>query len=248
MILAQREMLAEREAALTEAQSEAKVRALEIERLKLQLAKARREHFRPVVGARQASRRAARTGDRGPGRDAGRGRDQGRDRGARDRQGAAAASAARTAQASGQSAGRARRRACAVRLRQVRRRPAAQARRGGVEDARMRAAALEDHRAGAREVRLPGLRGRHRAAGAVASDPARLRRPEPARHDPGRQVRRPSAAEPAERRLRPRGRRNRGLDARRLGRRMRRRPRTHPRRASPRTCSPPSACMSTTRP
>jgi transposase len=45
MILAQRELLAEREAALTEAQSDAKVRALEIERLKLQLAKARREHF-----------------------------------------------------------------------------------------------------------------------------------------------------------------------------------------------------------
>jgi transposase len=45
MILAQRETLAEREAALTEAQNEAKVRALEIERLKLQLAKARRERF-----------------------------------------------------------------------------------------------------------------------------------------------------------------------------------------------------------
>ena len=59
----------------------------------------------------------------------------------------------------------------------------------------MRAATLEDHRAGTREVRLPGLRGRHRAACAVTSDPARLRRPEPARHDPGRQVRRPSAAD-----------------------------------------------------
>jgi len=45
MILAQREMLAEREAALSAAQSEAKVRALEIERLKLQLAKARRETY-----------------------------------------------------------------------------------------------------------------------------------------------------------------------------------------------------------
>ncbi|HYA80755.1 MAG TPA: IS66 family transposase zinc-finger binding domain-containing protein, partial [Methylocystis sp.] len=45
MILAQREALAEREAALREAQNDAKVRALEIERLKLQLAKARREHF-----------------------------------------------------------------------------------------------------------------------------------------------------------------------------------------------------------
>ncbi len=44
-ILAQREMLAEREAALSEAQKEAKIRALEIERLKLQLAKARRERF-----------------------------------------------------------------------------------------------------------------------------------------------------------------------------------------------------------
>ena len=44
MILAQRAMLAEREAALIKAQNEAKVCALEIERLKLQLAKARREH------------------------------------------------------------------------------------------------------------------------------------------------------------------------------------------------------------
>jgi transposase len=45
IILAQREMLAESKAALTEAQNDAKVRALEIERLKLQLAKARRETY-----------------------------------------------------------------------------------------------------------------------------------------------------------------------------------------------------------
>jgi len=45
LILAQREMLAQREAALSEAESQAKVRALEIERLKLQLAKARHERF-----------------------------------------------------------------------------------------------------------------------------------------------------------------------------------------------------------
>ena len=45
LILAQRERLAEKEAALGEAQSEAKVRALEIERLKLLLARARRERF-----------------------------------------------------------------------------------------------------------------------------------------------------------------------------------------------------------
>jgi transposase len=45
MILAQREMLAQNDAALSEARNEAKVRALEIERLKLQLAKARRETY-----------------------------------------------------------------------------------------------------------------------------------------------------------------------------------------------------------
>ena len=45
MILAQREMLAQREAALSEAEPRAKTRALEIERLKLQLAKARHERY-----------------------------------------------------------------------------------------------------------------------------------------------------------------------------------------------------------
>ena len=45
LILAQREQLAQTEAALSEAEREAKVRALEIERLKLQLAKARHERF-----------------------------------------------------------------------------------------------------------------------------------------------------------------------------------------------------------
>ena len=45
LILAQREQLAQTEAALSEAEKEAKVRALEIERLKLQLAKARHERF-----------------------------------------------------------------------------------------------------------------------------------------------------------------------------------------------------------
>ena len=45
MILAQREMLAQEQSLRIVAQSEAKVRALEIERLKLMLAKARREMF-----------------------------------------------------------------------------------------------------------------------------------------------------------------------------------------------------------
>jgi len=55
-------MLMQREAALREAQNEAKVRRLEIERLKLQLAKARHETY-GLIGTGQASRRAARTGD-----------------------------------------------------------------------------------------------------------------------------------------------------------------------------------------
>ncbi len=45
MILAQREMLEQNRSELALAQSDARVRALEIERLKLLLAKARREHF-----------------------------------------------------------------------------------------------------------------------------------------------------------------------------------------------------------
>jgi transposase len=45
MILAQRDMLAQRDAALSEAESKARTRALEIERLKLQLAKARHERY-----------------------------------------------------------------------------------------------------------------------------------------------------------------------------------------------------------
>ncbi len=45
MILAQREQLAQKETALSEAVRQSKVRALEIERLKMQLAKARHERF-----------------------------------------------------------------------------------------------------------------------------------------------------------------------------------------------------------
>ena len=52
-----------------------------------------------------------------------------------------------------------------------------------IEDAGMRAAAMEDHRARAREVLVPGLRDDYRAAGAFPPDPARIRRPEPAGDD-----------------------------------------------------------------
>ncbi len=53
----------------------------------------------------------------------------------------------------------------------------------------------------------------NRAAGALASDSARLRRAEPARHGACREVPDASAVEPAERRLRARRRRNRYVDA-----------------------------------
>src|ERR1019366_4530528 len=90
----------------------------------------------------------------------------------------------------------------------------------------MRAAPLEGCRARAREVFLPGLRGHHRAAGALASDRARARGAEPARHDPGFQVFAAPAAEPAERDLCTRRRGNRRLDSRGLGWRKRRDPRS----------------------
>ena len=151
MILAQREMLGRRA-------ERSEVRALEIERLKLLLAKARRERFGQSsergkllveqlelaiedLEETQAEEetRAEIAAPEPPRRRAG--------------------AATRSAQAAGEPAGRAHRRARAVRLRQMRRRAVAQARRGRVQDAGMRAAPLEDHRARAREVRLPGLRG-----------------------------------------------------------------------------------------
>ena len=58
MILAQREQL-------TLAKSEVTVGRLEIERLKLMLAKARREQFGQSSGTQQAAGRAARAGHRG---------------------------------------------------------------------------------------------------------------------------------------------------------------------------------------
>jgi hypothetical protein len=87
------------------------------------------------------------------------------------------------------------------RLRQVRRRSAAQARRGGVENLGMRAAAMEDHRARAGEVLVPGLRSHYRAAGAIPPDSARICRPEPSGDGAGLQVPFASAAQSPERNL-----------------------------------------------
>ena len=225
MILAQREMLAA-------AQSEAKVRALEIERLKLQLAKARRETYgqssergkllveqlelaiedleetqaeeetKAEISAPESAKVPRRRAPRGP------------------RKLPDNLPVERIVEPAPCVCGGAAARGCASSARSCPRR--SNASRGAGRSS-----------SGCARSSPAGTARRHRAAGAVASDPARLRRPEPARHDPGRQVRRPFAAEPPERRLRPRRRRTRLLDARRLGRRMRRRPRSDPRRASP---------------
>jgi transposase len=56
---------------------------------------------------------------------------------------------------------------------------------------------------GAGEVYLPGMREDHAAAGTLPRHAAGLRRPEPARHDPVREVRSASTAQPPERALRP---------------------------------------------
>jgi hypothetical protein len=73
---------------------------------------------------------------------------------------------------------------------------------------------------GAREVLVPGLREDHAAAGTLPCDAAGLCRPEPAGHDPVREVRPASAVEPAERALRPRRHRSERVDAGRPGRHL----------------------------
>ena len=140
MIVAQREML-------RLAQSELTVSRLEIERYKLMLAKARREQYG------QSSERARHLIEQ-------------LELAIEDLEETQAAEEAKLEMASptidvkekharsprspavaGQSAGRTGRRTAALCVRQMRRHPPAQARRSGVEDARMRAAALEDRRA-----------------------------------------------------------------------------------------------------
>jgi Transposase C of IS166 homeodomain len=64
-------------------------------------------------------------------------------------------------------------------------------------------APVEGNPDGAGEVHLSGLREDHPATGAVPYDPARLGRPQPAGHDPVREVRSTPASQPAVRTLRP---------------------------------------------
>ena len=157
--------------------------------------------------ARAAAGRAR--GDRGRGRGGGRSC-QGEGRHGR---GGACPAEARPAAAAGASAARAGRRPAAHDLPLLRRQPARQDRRGRHRDPRRRPAPLVRAADRAREVHLPGLRDDLRAAGAVPRHPARPDRRQPAGDDPVREVRRPSAAQPPERALRPRRRRSRPLDA-----------------------------------
>ena len=111
----------------------------------------------------------------------------------------------------------------ADRLRVLRRRSPAQARRGRDADVGDGAAPLESDRDGAREVLLPGLRDDQPGAGAVPSDSARVGGAEPAGDDRVREVRPAPAVEPAGRTLCAGGRADRAVDhGRRRGRRLRR--------------------------
>ena len=99
------------------------------------------------------------------------------------------------------SAARARRDRRAGELSLLRVGQAVEAGRGRHRDAGGDPAPVEGDPDGAREVLVPGLRDDHAAAGALPCHAARLCRPEPAGHDPVREVRPASAAEPPERAL-----------------------------------------------
>ena len=105
---------------------------------------------------------------------------------------------------------------------------AVEAGRGHHRDAGGDPAAVEGDPDGAGEVLVPGMRDDHAAAGAVPCDAARLRRTEPAGHDPVREVRPASAAEPPERTLQARRHRSERVDAGRPGRRLHDGPATAP--------------------
>src|SRR5438034_11767829 len=70
---------------------------------------------------------------------------------------------------------------------------------------------------GAGEVLVPGMRDDHAAAGAVPRHAAGLRRTEPSCHDPVREVRTASAAEPTERAIQAGRHRYERVDAGRTG-------------------------------
>ena len=91
------------------------------------------------------------------------------------------------------------------------------------------------------------MRDDHAAARAIPSDPARPCRAEPAGDDPVREVWPASAAQPPERALTPRRRGSEPVDAGRSCRRLRRGLGAAVRADRTPMCSPPSACMATTR-
>ena len=177
-----------------------------IAHLKLEIEKLRRAALRHALGAQGAAAGAdgASAGRAGGGGD--RGRTGGRAGGGADADRAVVPAQAAVAQAVPRSpAARARRDRRAGELSLLRLGEAVEAGRGHHRDAGGDPAPVEGDPDGAREVLVPGLRDDHAAAGAVPCDAARLCRPEPAGHDPVREVRPASAAEPAERAL-PRAR------------------------------------------
>src|SRR4029079_8655561 len=89
---------------------------------------------------------------------------------------------------------------------------AVEAGRGHHRDAGGDPAAVEGDPDGAGEVLVPGMRNHHAAAGTVPCDATWLRRTEPAGHDPVREVRPTSAAEPPERTLPARRHRSERVD------------------------------------
>ena len=199
--------------------------------LKLEIVKLRRELYGPAVRAQGPAARAAGAAARGARGHRHRGRARGRaGRSPRQRWSAPGAPAPGRASRSRPICRASAWCRCPARPAALLRLGAAgQARRGRHRDAGGDPAPVEGDPDRAREVHLPRLRADQPAAGAVPSDPARLGRAEPAGHDPVREVRPASAAEPPERALCPRGRRAQPLDAGRPGRRLRRRAAAAPR-------------------
>ena len=141
---------------------------LEIERLKLLLAKARREQYGQSSERGAKTHRPARAAAGRARGDRSRSRDRGRDRRTGGRPAGTTEQRPQTGPPAlaGAPAARADRLPRALHLPQVRR-PGAQARRGRHRDPRVRAAALEGGRARAGEGLLPPLRGDQPAAGAL---------------------------------------------------------------------------------
>ena len=214
MILAERDARREAEDRARNAEAMMSGARLEIERLKLLLAKARREQFGT------SSERGSRLIEQLELQLAELEETVAEDEAATEAHAApatlrgrhACAAAPGPAAAAGASAARAGGHAATDRVPLLRRQPARQDRRGRHRDPRRRPAPLVREADRAREVHLPRLREDLRATGTLPRHPARPGRRQPAGDDPVREVRGASAAQPPERALRPGRHRARRLD------------------------------------